>query len=97
MSIDVPEGADAGDVLEVLHPTSGEWIKVVVPEGSVTGTMFEVDLRSVNSNINTTGSQVIMTGGEGGDVSDFIRSSDEERGKKRTLRLKMQVRTLSLL
>ena len=44
LSIDVPEGASGGDVLEVKHPITSEWVKVTLPEGSKGGVTVQVNL-----------------------------------------------------
>ena len=37
VSIDVPVGAGPGDVLEIQHPNTQDWVKVTLPEGSTSG------------------------------------------------------------
>jgi zinc finger protein len=44
VSIDVPVGAGPGDVLEIQHPNTQDWVKVTLPEGSTSGTPVQVNL-----------------------------------------------------
>jgi zinc finger protein len=42
LSVDVPAGAEPGDVMQVQVPSTGAWVDVTVPEGAVVGSKIQV-------------------------------------------------------
>ncbi len=42
LSVTVPDGAEPGDVLQVLHPHTEAWVDVEIPAGAAVGSTFQV-------------------------------------------------------
>ena len=54
LSVEVPDGAEAGDIMQVQVPTTGEWIDVAIPEGAVAGSKIQVTIGGGNTSSTTT-------------------------------------------
>lgn len=44
VTVEVPEGAQEGDILEILNPITKEWMKVTLPEGSIEGSQIQINV-----------------------------------------------------
>ena len=82
LSVEVPEGASAGDTLQVHVPSTGKWVDVTIPEGAVAGSKIQITIGGAASGDPSASKAPESSGGVGSSETGITEGTAEGDAKQ---------------